>query len=158
MEKRANFGSKLGIVLASAGSAVGLGNVWRFPTEVGANGGGAFILIYVVCVLLLGLPLMVPEFIIGRRTHANTADAFKILLREKRKDESEKYNSLKSVWPVAGYLGVFTSWFILCYYGVVAGWTLKYLVESGLGEVTRITESTAYFTQFTSEAIARSTL
>ena len=153
MEKRANFGSKLGIVMASAGSAVGLGNVWRFPTEVGAGGGGAFILIYVVCVLLLGLPLMVAEFIIGRRTHANTADAFRILLREKGKEKSEKYNSLKSVWPVAGYLGVFTSWFILCYYGVVAGWTLKYLVESGLGEVTRITESTAYFTQFTSDPL-----
>ena len=73
MEKRANFGSKLGIILASAGSAVGLGNVWRFPTEVGENGGAAFILIYILCVILLGVPLMVSEFVIGRHTHKNTS-------------------------------------------------------------------------------------
>ena len=139
-EQRANFGSKLGIILASAGSAVGLGNVWRFPTEVGANGGAAFILIYILCVLLLGLPLMVSEFIIGRRTHANTADAYRIL-------------APRTPWVLQGYLGVFTAWFILCYYGVVAGWTLKYLVESGLGEVTKIAHSTEYFTSFTSDPL-----
>ena len=140
MEKRANFGSKLGIILASAGSAVGLGNVWRFPTEVGANGGAAFILIYIVCVILLGLPLMVSEFIIGRHTHANTADAYRKL-------------APGTPWVFQGYLGVFTSWFILCYYGVVAGWTLKYLVESALGEVTKIAESTAFFQQFTADPL-----
>ena len=137
MEKRANFGSKLGIILASAGSAVGLGNVWRFPTEVGANGGAAFILVYILCVIILGLPLMVAEFIIGRHTHKNTADAYRQL-------------APGTPWVFQGYLGLFTSWFILCYYGVVAGWTLKYLVESALGEVTKITESTAYFETFTS--------
>ncbi|MBQ7442520.1 MAG: sodium-dependent transporter [Bacteroidaceae bacterium] len=140
MEKRANFGSKLGIILAAAGSAVGLGNVWRFPTEVGANGGAAFILVYVMCVALLGLPLMVAEFIIGRHTHKNTADAYRQL-------------APGTPWVFQGYLGVFTSWFILCYYAVVAGWTLKYLVESALGEVTKITESTAYFEMFTSHPI-----
>lgn len=139
MEKRANFGSKLGIVLASAGSAVGLGNVWRFPTEVGENGGAAFILIYVLCVVILGLPLMVSEFVIGRRTHKNTADAYREL-------------APGSAWIFQGYLGVFTAWFILCYYGVVSGWTLKYLVSGFVGELQHVTDSADYFTQFSSSA------
>lgn len=138
MEQRKNFGSKLGIILASAGSAVGLGNVWRFPTEVGENGGAAFIFIYVLCVLLLGVPLMVSEFVIGRHTHQNTADAYRTLTRE------------HSPWVFQGYLGVFTSWFILCYYSVVAGWTLKYLLSAVAGQVQTIQDSAAYFTAFTS--------
>ena len=76
---RANFGSKLGVILASAGSAVGLGNIWRFPYETGNHGGAAFIFIYLGCVLLLGLPIMVAEFLIGRRSRANTAGAFEKL-------------------------------------------------------------------------------
>lgn len=137
MEKRGIFSSKLGIILASAGSAVGLGNVWRFPTEVGANGGAAFILIYVACVIILGLPLMVSEFVIGRHTHKNTADAYREL-------------APGTWWVFQGYLGVFTSWFILCYYSIVAGWTLKYLVGSVADQVTTMTDSTAYFVDFTS--------
>ena len=66
--ERANFGSKLGVILASAGSAVGLGNIWRFPFETGNHGGAAFILIYLVCVLILGIPIMMAEFLIGRRS------------------------------------------------------------------------------------------
>ena len=76
MDERKNFGSKLGVVMAAAGSAVGLGNVWRFPTEVGNNGGAAFILIYLLCVALVGLPVMLGEFVIGRHTHANTISAY----------------------------------------------------------------------------------
>lgn len=135
MEQRANFGSKLGIILASAGSAVGLGNVWRFPTEVGASGGAVFILIYIICVLVLGIPLMVAEFVIGRHTHQNTADAYRQLAPH-------------SAWVLQGYLGVFTAWFILCYYGVVAGWTLKYLVDAIAGRIATISDSAAYFTEF----------
>ncbi len=137
MENRGTFGSKLGIILASAGSAVGLGNVWRFPTEVGENGGAAFILIYILCVVVLGLPLMISEFVIGRRTHKNTADAYREL-------------APGTGWVFQGYLGVFTSWFILCYYCVVAGWTLKYLISALSFQVTTISDSTAYFTAFTS--------
>ena len=137
MEQRTNFHSKLGIILASAGSAVGLGNVWRFPTEVGENGGAAFILVYILCVVLLGLPLMVSEFVIGRHTHKNTADAYRQL-------------APRSGWVFQGYLGVFTSWFILCYYSVVAGWTLKYLLSALAGRVTTIDDSAAYFSTFTS--------
>lgn len=111
--KRENFGSKLGAVLAAAGSAVGLGNVWRFPIETGRNGGAAFIIIYVACILMLGLPIMISEFLIGRHTHANTAGAYRIL-------------SGGNAWKWVGRLGVFTGWLILCYYGVVGGWTLHY--------------------------------
>ena len=110
---RENFGSKLGAILAAAGSAVGLGNVWRFPIETGQNGGAAFIIIYVLCILVLGLPIMISEFMIGRYTHANTAGAYRIL-------------SNGSLWKWVGRLGVFTGWFILCYYVVVGGWTMHY--------------------------------
>ena len=110
---RENFGSKLGAVLAAAGSAVGLGNVWRFPIETGQNGGAAFIIIYVLCIIILGLPIMISEFLIGRYTHANTAGAFRIV-------------SNGSPWKWVGRMGVFTGWFILCYYVVVGAWTLHY--------------------------------
>lgn len=113
MENRENFGSKIGAILAAAGSAVGLGNVWRFPIETGENGGAAFIIIYVICILVLGLPIMISEFLIGRHTHSNTAGAYRII-------------SGGSNWKWVGRLGVFTGWFILCYYGVVGGWTLHY--------------------------------
>ena len=110
---RENFGSKLGAILAAAGSAVGLGNVWRFPIETGQNGGAAFIIIYIICIVTLGLPIMISEFLIGRYTHSNTAGAYRIL-------------SDGSPWRWVGRMGVFTGWFILCYYAVVGGWTMHY--------------------------------
>ena len=76
MTERGNFGSKIGVILATAGSAVGLGNVWRFPYMAGENGGAAFIVIYLVCILMLGLPGMLSEFIIGRHAQANAARAY----------------------------------------------------------------------------------
>ena len=132
MENRGSFGSKLGIILASAGSAVGLGNVWRFPTEVGENGGAA----YIICVLLLGVPLMVAEFIVGRNTHKNPVDAYRTL-------------APKTGWVLQGLLGVFTAWFILSYYSVVAGWTMKYLVSAVANQVTTMSDSSAFFVSFT---------
>lgn len=110
---RENFGSKIGAILAAAGSAVGLGNVWRFPIETGENGGAAFIIVYVACIIILGLPIMISEFLIGRYAHTNTAGAFRIA-------------SNGSPWKWVGRLGVFTGWFILCYYIVVGAWTLHY--------------------------------
>lgn len=115
--ERADFASKLGLVLATAGSAVGLGNIWRFPVEAGNNGGAAFIIINILCVLLLGIPLMTAEFIVGRAAHTNTSQAYKRLT-----------NGL--VWKRIGTLGVLTGWFIMCYYVVVSGWTLQYFAES----------------------------
>ena len=110
---RENFGSKLGAILAAAGSAVGLGNVWRFPIETGQYGGAVFIIIYIMCIVVLGLPIMISEFLIGRYTHSNTAGAYRIL-------------SGGSSWRWVGRIGVFTGWFILCYYAVVGGWTMHY--------------------------------
>lgn len=110
---RENFGSKIGAVLAAAGSAVGLGNIWRFPIETGQNGGAAFIIVYVACVFLLGIPIMMSEFFIGRHTQTNTAGAYRKL-------------APGTSWKWVGRLGVLTGFVILSYYSVVAGWTAEY--------------------------------
>ena len=112
--ERANFGSKLGVILATAGSAVGLGNVWRFPYMAGENGGAVFIIIYVGCVLLLGIPCMISEFIVGRHGQSNTARAFRKLAGG-------------TPWALIGYMGVLTGFLITGYYAVVSGWCLQYL-------------------------------
>lgn len=113
MTNRENFGSKIGAVLAAAGSAVGLGNIWRFPIETGRNGGAAFILVYIACIIILGFPIMMSEFMIGRHTQSNTARAYQKLAPHTQ-------------WKWVGRLGVFTGFFILSYYAVVAGWTIWY--------------------------------
>ena len=118
--ERVNFGSKLGAILAAAGSAVGLGNVWRFPYEAGNHGGAAFICIYLVCVFLFGLPIMISEFIIGRRSKASTGEAYQALAPH-------------TPWRWVGYLGVLTGFLILGYYAVVAGWTLEYVLQAVIG-------------------------
>ena len=133
--ERANFSGKLGVILATAGSAVGLGNVWRFPYMTGENGGAVFILIYVVCVLLLGIPCMISEFIIGRHGQANTARAFRKM-------------SGGSPWSLIGYLGVLTGFLITGYYAVVAGWCLQYILASLIGHMQG---DPAYFQQYFSE-------
>jgi NSS family neurotransmitter:Na+ symporter len=117
MENRGHFGSKLGVVLASAGSAVGLGNIWRFPTEVGQNGGAAFIMLYVVFVLFLAMPVMVSEFVIGRSSGSNIVHAFRKLAPAKW-------------WMIIGFMGVLAGFLVLSFYSVVAGWTLKYTVDA----------------------------
>ncbi|MBQ8673274.1 MAG: sodium-dependent transporter [Bacteroides sp.] len=114
---RANFGSKLGVILASAGSAVGLGNIWRFPYETGNHGGAAFILVYLGCVLFLGIPIMIAEFSIGRHSRANTARAYQIL-------------APGTPWRWVGRMGVLAGFLILGYYSVVAGWTLEFICEA----------------------------
>ena len=83
MAPRSNFGSKLGAILVAAGSAVGLGNIWRFPTEAGNNGGGAFLIIYIICVLVICIPLLLAEFMVGRHSHANTGSAYAIMSPKK---------------------------------------------------------------------------
>jgi len=121
MEGRDTFGSRIAIVLATAGSAVGLGNVWRFPFMTGENGGAAFILVYLGCVFLLGIPGMVSEFLIGRFAQSNAARA---------------YGSMgHRGWRFIGYLGILTSTIILGFYAVVAGWCLQYLFASFAGEL-----------------------
>lgn len=115
--ERVNFGSKLGAILAAAGSAVGLGNIWRFPFETGNHGGATFILIYLGCVFVLGLPIMIAEFTIGRRSKASTGGAYEKL-------------APGTLWKWVGYLGVLTGFLILGYYSVVAGWTLEYIYQA----------------------------
>ena len=122
MSERGEFASKLGIILATAGSAVGLGNVWRFPYMAGENGGAVFILIYFFCVLLLGIPCMISEFIIGRHAHSNTARAFRKM-------------SGGTAWSLIGYMGVLTGFLITGYYAVVSGWCLHYIWSSIIGHL-----------------------
>ena len=117
---RANFGTKLGVILASAGSAVGLGNIWRFPYMTGEYGGAAFILTYLGCVLLFGAPIMMAEFLIGRRSRSNTARAYQKL-------------APGTPWRWVGRMGVLAGFLILSYYSVVAGWTLEYIVDAAVG-------------------------
>ena len=114
---RASFGSKIGAILAAAGSAVGLGNIWRFPYEAGNHGGAAFILIYLACVFIMGMPIMIAEFTVGRRAKASTGRAFGLLANN-------------SKWNFIGMLGVLAGLLILGYYSVVAGWTLEYILTS----------------------------
>ncbi|MCX8044845.1 MAG: sodium-dependent transporter, partial [Desulfobacterota bacterium] len=117
MEPREHWASKIGFVLAAAGSAIGLGNIWRFPYKAGQYGGGAFVAAYLVSVLIIGIPVMIAEFVIGRSAQKSPVGAFKTL-RDSR------------FWPLVGWLGLVTGFVILSYYNVVGGWILKYIVIS----------------------------
>jgi NSS family neurotransmitter:Na+ symporter len=112
---RAQWGSKFGFILAAAGSAVGLGNIWKFPYITGENGGGWFVLIYLLCIALVGLPIMIAEIFIGRTARNSTVGALRSL------------SSPRSPWLGVGWLGVATAFVILSYYSVVAGWSMHYV-------------------------------
>ena len=141
MAERGNFGSKIGIILATAGTAVGLGNVWRFPFITGQNGGAAFIIIYFGCILLLGIPGMISEFIIGRHAQSNAYRAYGMMGGGRW-------------WRLVGILGILTSTIILGFYAVVAGWCLQYLYASIAGQLSGdATFVQQYFQQFTSDPI-----
>lgn len=117
VNKRDGFGSRFGVLVAVAGSAVGLGNLWRFPYLVGNNGGAAFIIMYLAFVIVLCLPIMFSEFIIGRRTQSNAFGAIKKL-------------APKSIWLLIGVISVAASISIMSFYSVVGGWTIEYIVNS----------------------------
>ena len=121
-KQRDGFSSKLGIIVATAGSALGLGNIYRFPCEAGANGGGAFLMVYLGIALLVGTPLMISEFVIGRRSRSNPIGAFRVL-----------NGGRHSRWSLVGYLGVVCAFLILAFYTTVAGWTLGYLGKAAAG-------------------------
>lgn len=116
-ENRTTFATKLGVIAAAVGSAVGLGNIWRFPYEAGQNGGGAFLLIYLICVVVLGIPLISSEFLLGRNAQANVGGTFRKL-------------APRSNWKGIGYLSVLSSFLILAFYTVIAGWTLEYVYQA----------------------------
>ncbi len=118
---RNNWSSRLGFILAAVGSAVGLGNIWKFPFITGMNGGGAFVLVYLVAILFCGLPILMAEFVIGRHGQKDVVGSFKQLTPK------------NGFWKSIGWLNLTTAFVILSYYGVVAGWTLDYLVKSLTG-------------------------
>ncbi len=129
IDSRGQFGSKLGAVLVAAGSSVGLGNIWRFPYVMGENGGAAFLLVYVCCILLIGLPIMLGEFSIGRATGKNAVGA---------------YRALNPRWTALGYCGMLSSFFIMGFYFVVASWTADYFVCSVSGELAGYSSAEEY--------------
>lgn len=141
MSEKTNFSSKIGLVMATVGSAVGLGNVWRFPAETQANGGAAFLIVYVACTILLGIPVMLAEFSLGRAGRSDAVGTFRRL-------------SPHSGWWGVGAVSIIASYLILTFYMVVAGWTLIYLIESidgGLYDGVQALQSTSaadgYFQQ-----------
>ena len=117
MTNRENFGSRATVIMAMAGSAIGLGNIWRFPFIVGEYGGAAFILVYIVCCFLLSMPILLSESIIGRRTHQGTFGAMNTL-------------APGSAWKWLGLLTVLSPSIILSYYSVVGGWSFAYLIKA----------------------------
>ncbi|MCM1349192.1 MAG: sodium-dependent transporter [Firmicutes bacterium] len=119
-KKSSQFATKIGLIAATVGSAVGLGNIWRFPAEVQANGGAAFLLVYVLCVLILGIPVMLAEFALGRAGRSDAVGAFKNL-------------GASRPWWLVGGLAILASYLILSFYMVVAGWTIEYLWQSITG-------------------------
>lgn len=131
--QRATLGGKLSAVLVAAGSSVGLGNIWRFPYVAGDNGGGAFLALYVLCVLILGLPLMIAEFTVGRASHRNAVGA---------------YRALDEKWSFLGYNGVLAAFLILGFYFVVAGWTAEYMVRSLTGDLAHLAAAEEYAAMF----------
>ena len=134
MSKRDSFGSKIGAILVAAGSAIGLGSIWRFPYMTGENGGGAFLLVYLLSVVIVGIPIMLAEFAIGTHT---------------RKSPVKAYNQLSPRWKWLGYNSVIVSLLISGFYYIVAGWSLEYFVTSLDGSLYTTTDFHNNFIAFT---------
>lgn len=130
-EKRAQFATRLGVIATTVGSAVGLGNIWRFPYEAGVHGGGAFLLIYIGFIFLVGVPVVCAEFIMGRSTRSNIFGAYR------------KLHGVRA-WAAVGYMGILASVMILSFYSVVAGWTLEYFVQSVTGALEAADDTTRH--------------
>jgi NSS family neurotransmitter:Na+ symporter len=140
--ERGQWSGKLGFILAAAGSAIGLGNIWRFPFSAAEGGGGIFVLIYLFFVVAIGVPVMLAELSIGRKTELNPVGAFKKL-------------APKSWWPAVGGLGIATGFAILAFYSVVAGWTVGYLYKAVTGDFASAIsgeQSGAMFSELTADA------
>ena len=135
-QKREHWASHLGFILASAGSAVGLGNIWRFPYITGENGGGAFVLVYLACVCVVGIPVMVCEFAMGRKTEKDPVGAFSAL------------SGGSPLWKSVGFMGVIAAFVILSYYSVVAGWTLAYILKAAAGQFAQFADPDSAWRNF----------
>jgi NSS family neurotransmitter:Na+ symporter len=139
---RDSFGSRLGVIAAAAGSAVGLGNIWRFPYILGENGGGAFLIIYLLIVFAIGIPVMMSELVIGRRSRRNPVGAFRTLAPGKP-------------WFLVGMMGIVAAFMILAFYTAVAGWTLEYIYQTLIGGFNgkNSAELATMFESFRSESL-----
>ena len=129
---REGFSTKFGVIAAAAGSAVGLGNIWRFPYVLGENGGSAFLLVYILSIVCIGIPVLMSELLIGRKANSNAVHAFRILAPGK-------------YWYIIGFVGVFCSFIILSYYSVVAGWILHYVFLSVTNSLSALSSRTIQF-------------
>lgn len=123
--KRETFTSGLAVFFATLGSAIGLGNIWKFPTLTGQYGGGAFLLTYFICVIVVGIPVMAGEFYIGRKSRKNAVGAFSKL-------------KAKPLWKSVGYMGVISAFLIMFYYSAVAGWVYSYVFKAVKGDFTAL--------------------
>ena len=121
------WSSRLAFILAVSGSAVGLGNIWKFPYITGVNGGGAFVLVYLLCIVAIGLPIMISEIMLGRRGRRNPITSMELLGREE---------TGSGTWKFVGVIGLVAGFLILSYYSVIAGWTLNYFILSSKGTFT----------------------
>lgn len=130
MSTKATFSSRIGLIAATVGSAVGLGNVWRFPAETQSNGGAAFLIVYILCMLVLGIPVMLAEFSLGRGGRSDAEGVFRKL-------------APGSKWWIGGAVAILASYLILSFYMVVAGWTLEYLWQSVTGKLYDISAGSA---------------
>ena len=133
-------------ILAAAGSAVGLGNIWKFPYIAGENGGGAFVLVYLACVFVIGIPIMMAEVLVGREGRQSPINSMRVLIQQ---------SHASSLWVLIGWSGVLAGFLILSYYSVVAGWALYYvyLMASGAFEGATAAFSTATFAEFTGDPL-----
>jgi len=111
------WSSRWAFILAATGSAVGLGNIWKFPYITGENGGGAFVLVYLFCIALIGLPIMIAEIMLGRRARMSPVNAMQALAKQEGRSPA---------WKILGWMGVLAGFLILSYYSVIAGWALAY--------------------------------
>ncbi|HUF25103.1 MAG TPA: sodium-dependent transporter [Vicinamibacterales bacterium] len=137
---RGAFGSRIGFILAAAGSAVGLGNIWGFPMQVGAGGGAAFVLVYLLCVFLICAPIMIGELVVGRRGQKDPVGSFRVIRPG-------------TAWWVTGALGVLAGVGILSFYSVIAGWTVAYIWYTATGAVSGSPDAFGtFFGQFTANA------
>jgi len=118
------WSSRWAFILAATGSAVGLGNIWRFPYVAGENGGGAFVLLYLLCILLVGIPILMSEVLLGRRGRQSPINTMKSLAQDEGRSQ---------FWQIIGWMGMTTGFLILSYYSVIAGWTLAYIFRAGSG-------------------------
>ncbi|MCB1151122.1 sodium-dependent transporter, partial [bacterium] len=139
---RGQWNSSLGFVLAAAGSAIGLGNLWKFPYITYENHGGAFVLVYIAAIALVGLPIMLAEIVLGRKAQRDPVGSFRILGQGRPGG---------GAWAGTGFLGVVAGFVILSYYSVIAGWTIRYVllaVSGGLGEMVEADRLNDFFGAF----------